>query len=102
MKIFITLGEIIVLIFLFGLFIYWIGTSFINFLNHILFKKAWAKVDTESPSLLLDRKYEVLCKKHWWNKYYRYEDNTRKYYTDYLYSEAENVVRKIESGEIKI
>ena len=31
-----------------------------------------------------------------------YRDDTRKYYTDYLYSEAENVVRKIVSGEIKI
>ena len=101
MKIFITLSEIIVLIFLFGLFIYWIGTSLINFFNHILFKKAWAKVHTESP-LLLDRKYEVLCKKHWWNKYHRYMDDTRKYYTDYLYYEAENVARKIESGEIEI
>jgi len=102
MKIFITLSEIIALIFLFGLFIYWIGTSFINFLNHILFKKAWAKVYTESPSLLLDRKYEVLCKKHWWNKYKVYHDPKRKYDTDYLYYEAENIVRKIEIGEIKI
>lgn len=102
MKIFITLSEIIVLIFLFGLFIYWAGISLINFFNHILFKKAWAKVHTESPSLLLDRKYEVLCKKHWWNKYTLYHDSNRKYDTDYLYSEAENAVRKIESGEIKI
>lgn len=102
MRIIVTLSEIIVLTFLFGLFIYWIGTELINFFNHVFYKKAWAKVYNKYPDMLLDRKYRVLCKKHWWNKYTLYHDPNRKSDTNYLYSEAEDIARKIESGEIKI
>ena len=89
-------------ILIFSWLLYHIVIGWKKFWYNMLKAKAWAKVYTDYPDMLLDRKYKVKCKKHWWNKYKTYQDLTRKYDDDYLYSEAENIVRKIESGEIKI
>ena len=89
-------------ILIFSWILYHIVIGWDSFWYKMLKAKAWSKVYTDYPSMLLDRKYGVKYKKHWWNKYKIYKEPNRKYNTDYLYGEAVEIVKKIETGEIKI
>ena len=52
--------------------------------------------------MLLDRKWGVKYKKHFWNNWKIYKEEGRKYSTDYLASEADRIAAKIRKGEIKV
>ena len=70
--------------------------------DRIFYYKAYAKVFTDSPQMMLDRKWGVKYRKHFWNKWKEYKDPKRKYSTDYLQSEASNVASKIRKGVIRV
>ena len=96
------IGLSIIGLFLLCYFLFWLIRAIKNFNYHVFHCKAWARVYTDAPQLLLDRKWGVEYKKHWWNKYKKYIDPERKYQHDYLMNEAQKVVDEIESGKIKI
>lgn len=89
---------LIVALFLF----YGIYKLFYYLWNRIFNWKAYAIIYTYNPQMLLDRKWGVRYKKHFWNRWRNYSDGIRKYSDDYLKSEAEEIERKIKSGEIKV
>lgn len=64
--------------------------------------KYYVKVYTDYPDMLLDRKWGVKYKKHFWNKWKEYKDPNHKYYTDFLRSEANNAAFNIKRGKIKV
>lgn len=89
-------------VFIFAWILYHIVIGWEKFWYNMLKTKAWAKVYTDYPDMLLDRKYKVKYKKHWWNKYKIYQDLSRQKDDNYLYSEASAIVKKIEDGIISI
>lgn len=93
---------IILVVFILGWLILNIIEGWNKFWYRLLKAKAWAKIYNPNPNMILDRKYGVKCKKHWWNKYKIYHAQDRNYDTDYLWKEANDIVKQIEKGEIKI
>lgn len=101
-----TLGDIIAAIvcglLIVGLIIFWLYVKLIEIYFRIFKNKAYTKVYTDYPDMLLDRKWGVKYKKHFWNKWKEYIGENCKFATDYTRYEAGLVSQKIKNGEIKI
>jgi len=90
-------GLVILVFILYGLY-----KMFSTLWNRVFHWKAYAVIFTDAPQMLLDRKWGVKYRKHFWNKWKEYKEEGRKYSTDYLEYEADRVARKIRKGEIKV
>lgn len=95
-------GLIVIGLLILGYLIFYIIKGWDSFVYHMFKAKAWAKVYTDYPDMLLDVKYNVKYKKHWWNKYLVYKDPNKKDNISYSHYQASEIVRKIETGEITI
>lgn len=85
-----------------GVILYYICRALRAVFKRIFVWKAYARTYDDAPNMLLDRKWGVLYKKHFWNKWKEYEEPGRKYTHDYLAYEAREVAYKIRMGEIKV
>lgn len=101
-----TLEDIIIVgflaLFIGGTILYFLWKAISAVFNRIFKWKAYAKAYDDAPQMLLDRKWGVVYKKHFWNKWKEYEEPGRKYTHDYLAYEAREVAYKIRMGEIKV
>lgn len=75
---------------------YWIIQKLQDIYRHMFVLKAYARTGCDYKNMMLDRKWYVECKRHFWNRYKKYDGN---FYTKY---EADNIVREIETGTVKI
>ena len=85
-----------------GTVIYFIVKGLTALFNRMFKWKAYAQAYDDAPNMLLDRKWGVRYKKHFWNHWKPYEDPKRKYTHDYLRYEAYEVAEKIRNGKIKV
>ncbi len=89
-------------LFVLGAILYGLIKVFLSLWDRIFKWKAYTSVFTDAPQMLLDRKWGVKYKKHFWNNWKIYKEEGRKYSTDYLASEADRIAAKIRKGEIKV
>lgn len=69
---------------------------------NIFKNKAYAKVYIPDPYCVLEKKYAVKYKKHFWQKYKVYKDPKKKSSFNYLKSDAINIASKIRNGIIRV
>ena len=104
LEIYWTISDIIGLsvlgLFVLGVIVYFLVKGVLALWDRIFNWKAYTSVYTDAPQMLLDRKWGVKYKKHFWNKWKEYKDG--EYSTNYLKYQAEDVARKIRRGEIKV
>ena len=75
---------------------YWIIQKLQDIYRHMFILKGYARTECDYKNMMLDRKWYVEYKRHFWNRYKKYDEN---FYTKY---EADNIVRDIEKGRVKI
>lgn len=85
-----------------GLIVFWLYIKLIEIYFRIFKNKAYTKVYTDYPDMLLDRKWGVKYKKHFWNKWKTYIGENRDFSTDYTHYEAGLIADQIRKGEIEI
>ena len=84
-----------------GFILYLVGSILYKAYMRIFKWKYYAEAFDSAPSMLLDRKWGVRYKKHFWNKWKVYKGPYDKYEHDKLKYEAMDLAWDIRFGKIK-